>query len=178
MIFCGVFSYRPNAEGVLWFAESIWPAIRQARPDARLLLVGSGATRAVRHLASRGSSIEVIGTVSEVPPYLWRSAVAVAPLRLARGVQNKVLEALAAGLPVVVTPAVAGGLPAEVLPGCAVAEEAGAFGAAVVNLLSCQPEDRRRIASTVNLDVMRWSEQLQRVEGLLRGAVNGAQEGA
>ncbi len=108
-IFTGVMDYPPNADAVLWFAEVCWPAIRGRFPDARFLVVGSRPTAAVRALHGH-EGIEVTGRVPETQPWFDRAGVAVAPLRMARGIQNKVLEAMSMGLPVVASPSAAGGL--------------------------------------------------------------------
>ena len=109
-IFTGVMDYPPNVDGVLWFARTCWPAIRARFPDARFLVVGSRPNRAVRALDGQ-HGIYVTGRVPETQPWFDCAAVAVAPLRVARGLQNKVLEAMSMGLPVVATPAAIGGLP-------------------------------------------------------------------
>ena len=116
VVFAGVFNYEPNATAAVWLAERVWPLVKRRQPDARLTLVGANPSPAVTRLASSDASIEVTGTVPRVQPYLWRSAVATAPLATARGIQNKVLEAIAAGMPVVVTPVVQEGLPSAWLP--------------------------------------------------------------
>jgi len=108
--------------------------------------------------------------VPDVRPYLWGAAVAGAPLRVARGMQNKVLEALAAGLPVVTTPVVAEGLPGEVLPGCRVASDAAGFAAAIVELLDMTPEGRRAAAAAAALDGLSWDARLAPVYDALREA--------
>jgi sugar transferase (PEP-CTERM/EpsH1 system associated) len=170
VIFCGVMDYAPNEEGVSWFAHQVWPKVRAARPDARFIVVGSRPTRAVRALPSHDASIEVVGGVPSVQPYLWRSSVAVAPLRLARGIQNKVLEALAAGLPVVVTPAVCEGLPAEAMPGCTSALDPSEFAKSVVRLLDLTPAQRRQQAALADLSRLSWRERLAPVEAVLQQA--------
>src|SRR6185295_6727113 len=118
VIFPAVFNYQPNAEGAVWLAREVWPLVTELLPDARLTLAGASPTARVRALAANDATVEVTGAVPDMRPYLWRSAAAVAPLFLARGVQNKVLEAAAAGLPSVVTPAVRNGLPPEVSGAC------------------------------------------------------------
>src|SRR5262249_13060382 len=91
-VFVGALDYRPNVDAVCWFCAHVWPTVHQHRPDARLQLVGRRPTAAVRQLCVI-PGVEVIGSVPDVRPYLAQAAVAVAPLRIARGVQNKILEA-------------------------------------------------------------------------------------
>jgi len=168
VVFCGVMSYYPNVEGVLWFAQHVWPLVLAEQPHARFAIVGASPSRAIEHLRA-DPSIEVVGAVSAVQPYLWRSAVSVAPVRLARGLQNKVLEAIAAGLPVVVAPAVLEGLPAHVRRACLSASEPGAFANAVLRLLRLTPIDRRACAASANLADLEWTKQLAPLENILRG---------
>ena len=75
-------NYMPNVDGALWFCQHVWPTVRRRRPEAELLIVGSDPVPAIRMLHSRDAGIEVTGTVEDVRPYLWRSAVAIAPLKL------------------------------------------------------------------------------------------------
>jgi sugar transferase (PEP-CTERM/EpsH1 system associated) len=113
VVFTGAMDYWANVEGVSWFAREVWPLVRARYPDARFLVVGSRPARAVQDLVSCEGVI-VTGAVPDVRPYLRRAHVAVAPLRIARGVQNKVLEAMAMRRHVVATPAAAQGI--EPLP--------------------------------------------------------------
>jgi len=119
LVFTGTMDYRPNVEGVCWFAERVWPRLRQQVSELRFIIVGRDPTPAVRRLAER-PGIEVTGTVPDVRPYLAEATVAVCPLRIARGVQNKVLEAMASALPVVATHEALVGL--DVQPGREVLE--------------------------------------------------------
>ena len=121
-------------------------------------------------LASRDPSISVTGRVPAVQPHLWSAALSVAPLRLAQGVQNKVLEALAAGLPVVMTPAVAAGLPAGVDRGCVTAGEPPAFARAVIDLLNEAPAARRARAAAAHVETLGWPDQLAPLRSLLERA--------
>lgn len=168
--FCGVMNYAPNEEAALWMARDVWPLVRAQRPDARLSLVGASPTPAVQRLATLDSTIEVTGTVDDVRPYLWRSAIGVAPLRLARGVQNKVLEAVAAGLPCVVTPPVHQGLPAEVVAATTLGSGAESFAAAVLDLLSRPAAERRAIAGRAQLQALAWPDRLAPLLPLLESA--------
>lgn len=174
VVFCGVMNYRPNEDAALWFAHEVWPIVRRRYPAARLSLVGCDPTSALRRLPGNDATIEVTGSVPDVRPYLWRSAVAVAPLVLARGVQNKVLEAVASGLPCVVTPAVRDGLPVEVVAACTVALDAEPFGVAVCDLLSRPPGERRSIAERANVRALDWSERLAPLIGILDHVVSSS----
>ena len=99
-VFVGVLNYLPNSDAVKWFADSVWGRVREKFPDAQFRIVGKSPTREVEALAEI-PGIEVIGPVPDVRPWLNESACVVVPLRIARGVQNKVLEAMACGRPIV-----------------------------------------------------------------------------
>lgn len=99
IVFTGAMDYWPNVDAVTWFVQAMLPAVRERWPAARFHIVGRSPTPAVRALAA--SDVAVTGTVPDVRPYLQHAAVVVAPLRLARGIQNKVLEAMAMARPVV-----------------------------------------------------------------------------
>ena len=99
LVFTGAMDYWPNVDAVCWFVAQVLPSLRQRWPGLRLHIVGRCPTPAV--LALAGEAVQVSGTVPDVRPWLQHAAVVVAPLRLARGVQNKVLEAMAMGRPVV-----------------------------------------------------------------------------
>lgn len=108
IVFTGQMDYRPNVEAVRWFVAETLPAIRVRHPRARFAIVGRAPIAEVRALAS--PAVIVTGQVPDVRPWLEAADVAVAPLRVARGVQNKVLEAMAMARPVVATPAAAEGV--------------------------------------------------------------------
>ena len=103
LVFTGAMDYRPNVDAVCWFARTVFPAVRAGHPAARFVVVGSNPAPEVRLLAGL-PGVRVTGRVPDVRPYLAHAALAVAPLRLARGLQNKVLEAMAMGCAVVTTP--------------------------------------------------------------------------
>jgi len=112
VVFTGAMDYWPNIDAVTWFAERIFPAVREAVPGAQFTIVGSRPTDAVLALA-RQPGVVVTGGVPDVRPWLAHAACAVAPLRIARGVQNKVLEAMAMARPVVASAQAAEGIRAE-----------------------------------------------------------------
>jgi sugar transferase (PEP-CTERM/EpsH1 system associated) len=111
LVFTGAMDYWPNVDAVGWFAREILPQLRESEPRLRFHIVGRNPTAAVRALA--GPAVNVTGTVPDVRPYLQHSAVVVAPLRLARGIQNKILEAMAMARPVVAAHACVEAIEAE-----------------------------------------------------------------
>lgn len=111
-VFVGVLDYLPNSDAVRWFSNEVWPKVRQRFPQAAFRIVGKNPTAEVKEL-NRLPGVEVVGPVPDVRPWLHQSECVVVPLRIARGVQNKVLEAMACGRPVVCSPAPLKGLAVE-----------------------------------------------------------------
>jgi len=108
-VFVGALDYRPNVDGAVWFCREVWQEIRRRVPEATLSLVGRRPVPAVQRLATECPGVVLVGQVPDVRPFVAKAALAVVPLRLARGVQNKVLEALAMRKAVISSPqAVAG----------------------------------------------------------------------
>ena len=168
--FFGSMNYRPNVEAVEWFSRKVWPRVRQHQAVARFLIVGREPTARVRRL-SRISGVEVIGEVADVGATLQAARVVVAPLRIARGLPNKLLEAMAYGRAVVATSAAASCVSA--VPGreIIVADEAGDFAGKVVQLLTSEALCDRvaragRVRARTDYD---WSRILQRYEQVLLG---------
>lgn len=102
LVFTGAMDYWPNVDAVTWFAQEVMPALRQAYPALEFYIVGSRPAVGVQRLA-RLPGITVTGRVPDVRPWLRHALAAVAPMRIARGVQNKVLEAMAMARPVLVS---------------------------------------------------------------------------
>lgn len=170
VVFCGVMSYEPNAEGMTWFVDQAWPLVRASHPDATLAVVGSDPSAAFRSLCERDPSITVTGRVDDVRDWLWGAAVAIAPLHVARGVQNKALEAIAAGLPIVMTEAVAAGLPAEAAYASLVANTPARFAEQIIDLLRRSPQERRSMAESADLSRLTWPRTLETLWPILESA--------
>jgi glycosyltransferase involved in cell wall biosynthesis len=170
VVFCGVMNYAPNDDGIRWFIREAWPRVKAVRSDATLAIVGSDPTSALQALCARDSSIVITGRVADVRPWLWESAVAIAPLQVARGIQNKVLEAIGAGLPTVITEAVAKGLPSEVAPATSVANHPHAFAQLVTDLLALSPSERRERAARGQLEQLSWKSMLSHLWPLVQHA--------
>jgi sugar transferase (PEP-CTERM/EpsH1 system associated) len=169
VVFCGVMNYGPNVEAVKWFATRVWPLVRAQAAGATFTIVGSEPTDDVKALA-REPGVTITGAVDDIRPHLWNSAVSVAPLLTARGVQNKVMEAVAAGLPVVITPVVEEGLPGEIKAACTTAATEVAFSEAVVRLLGATQQARDEIVARSSLDGLSWQRRLAPMRGLLEEA--------
>ena len=169
VVFTGVMDYEPNVDGVCWFAEECWPRLRERFPDAELLVVGSKPVARVQALDDR-PGITVTGRVPETPPFFDRASVAIAPLRLARGVQNKVLEALSMALPVVATPQASQGLGPDLPAGAlTVADGVDATVEGVAELFA-DPERARRMGQAAGAWVRehwRWERMYERFDAML-----------
>lgn len=163
VVFTGAMDYWANVDAVQWFADEVWPAVRLASPAARFFIVGSKPGAQVKALESRGG-VRVTGYVPDVRPYLAHADVAVAPLRIARGTQNKVLEALAMARPVVCTPAAAAGLSVSQGEAFRVEENPQRFAAALLALFGHGPHREGREQVIRNYG---WEANLAMVDRLL-----------
>ncbi len=134
LCFMGAMDYRPNVDAVVWFAREVLPRLRETLPGTTLRVIGGRAAPAVRRLTS-GGGVSLAGYVPDVLPELTAAHLFVAPLRIARGVQNKVLQALAFGMPVVATPQAVEGIDARPGYHLAVAEGRERFTEAVLTYL-------------------------------------------
>jgi len=166
LVFTGAMDYWPNVDAVEWFAAEVFPKLAARFADLRFYIVGARPTPAVQALGKLPGVI-VTGTVPDVRPYLAHAAVSVAPLRVARGVQNKVLEAMAMALPVVVSPQALEGIDAA--PGAEVvlADGAEAFAQAVTRVLG---EDDLALRARARERVERlysWPSNLANIEARL-----------
>lgn len=133
LVMTGAMDYRPNADGAQWFAREVLPLLRAGFPEACFWIVGNNPSPEVQRL--QGAGVRVTGRVPDIRPYLAHAAAVVAPLRIARGVQNKVLEAMAMARPVVSTPAAAAGIEIRHGRDGLVADTAPAFASALASLL-------------------------------------------
>jgi sugar transferase (PEP-CTERM/EpsH1 system associated) len=144
-VFVGALDYRPNVDGAVWFCREAWPEILHRRPRARVQLVGRRPVREVRRLAAL-PGIDVVGQVPDVRPYLARASVAIVPLRIARGVQNKVLEALAMSKATIASPGALEGLDPSVHEAALSASSAAEWVDTVLRLFD-DDALRRRLAA-------------------------------
>ena len=166
--FVGRMDYYPNQECMFDFCERVWPRIRARLPRMHLDIVGADPSPAVRRLAEL-PGVTVTGSVPDVRPYVRRSVAMVAPLNIARGTQNKILESMAMGVPVVSSPIAAGGVDAEPGVHLAVASTPDDYVEAVVRL-STDPGERDRLARAGRermLSHHAWPRSMERLDGIV-----------
>jgi glycosyltransferase involved in cell wall biosynthesis len=171
VLLSGNLGYRPTVDGALWFAREVWPAVREAVPDARWTLAGARPAPAVRRLAGL-DGVEVRANPSDLASHLASAAVAIAPMASGSGVPMKVLEAWAAGVPVVGHPWTAAGLAAGARNAVEIAESAEQWRAAVVGLLA-DPRRSSEMAKRGRDAWRRWYHP-ERVAASIRCAVREA----
>jgi len=178
LVFTGAMDYWANVDAVRWFAEEIFPDIRLRVPGVTFYIVGARPTPQVQELAKH-PGVVVTGAVKDIRPYLAHAVAAVAPMRIARGIQNKVLEAMAMGRPVLATPEAAEGINARHSVELLVASEVASLQNHAVRLLRDGVEELARAARQCVLKQYGWQENLRRFDELLDGniaAVNTAGE--
>ncbi len=165
-VFTGTMDYRPNVAAAVWFAEAVLPRLHAAHPTLRFAIVGANPAPAVARLA-RLPGILVSGRVADVRPWLHHAALAVAPLAIARGIQNKVLEAMAMARPVVATPAAFTGLRAVPGQELLVAAGAAAFADAVAAVLAGRHRGLGAAARAAVLSRYAWTATLARLDAAM-----------
>jgi len=166
--FVGDMSYWPNVDAVRWFLRHCWPNVRREHPNAAFEIVGRHPARAVLKLA-RTPGVEVTGEVRDARAHVRRWSVSVAPLRIARGLQNKVLEAMALARPVVLTTAAATGIDAVDGRDWLIADDADAFAGSVAALLA-DPGRAARVGSAAREYVLKnhqWPIEMAKLEVLV-----------
>lgn len=170
--FIGRMDYYPNQECMFDFCRNTLPLIQARRPQAKLLIVGADPSPAVQKLGEL-PGVTVTGSVPDVRPYILRSAAMVAPLNIARGTQNKILEAMAMGVPVVTSPAGAGGVDALDEEHFLVGDGPAAYAAACLRLMEDAGERERlaRAGRERMLSNHDWQASMRRLDGIIARVV-------
>lgn len=169
LVFTGAMDYFANVEAVLYFVSEIFPIIQKTVPDVKFYVVGSNPAKELCRLAKTDPHIIVTGSVDSVQPYVVKSAVLVAPMRIARGVQNKILEAMAMGVPVVTTSLGFEGIAATPNKDIFIEDLSERFANKVLELmlddrLRMELSENSRKTVEANYD---WSKNLSKLEDIL-----------
>ena len=170
--FIGRMDYYPNQECMARFCKEVWPLLTQRRPSIKLLIVGADPSPEMRALGEL-PGVTVTGSVPDVRPYIRGSALMVAPLMIARGTQNKILEAMGMAVPVVTSQAAAGGVDAEAERHFLVADSAPDIAQAVLRILE-SPALRSRLASEGRLRMLShhaWPRSMLRLDSIIERCV-------
>jgi sugar transferase (PEP-CTERM/EpsH1 system associated) len=166
--FVGRMDYYPNEECMFDFCAKVLPRLQAARPGLKLMIVGADPSPAVRHLGKlRG--VSVTGSVPDVRPFLRRAALMVAPLHIARGTQNKILEAMAMGIPVVSSRVAAGGVDASSPEHFLVASTPDEYVAAILRIID-DPAERARLSVAGRARMLShhdWEKSMRRLDGII-----------
>ncbi len=165
LVFTGAMDYWANVDAVVWFAQQVLPQLLQQLPQAKFYIVGGKPSKEVLKLAENPSII-VTGSVPDVRPYLAYARLAVAPLRIARGIQNKVLEAMAMGKHVVATSAAMEGIAYDASLAVSVSDEAGQWAEWLGDLLSQDSLPAAQNRAFIQAQFS-WQENVRKLCGFL-----------
>jgi polysaccharide biosynthesis protein PslH len=175
IVFVGRMDYYPNQECMTRFCADVFPLLRSKRPSVRLTIVGADPSPAMRRLSER-PGVTVTGSVPDVRPYLESAALMVAPLNIARGTQNKILEGMAAGVPVVASRIAAGGVDADAPDHLLTASTPDEYVAAILCVLEDRSE-RLRLARAGRERVLShhsWAQSMRRLDGIVERCLASA----
>lgn len=180
VLFSGSMDYFPNIDAALYFYHEIFPLIRSMNPELKFVIAGRSPHASIRRLAA-DPAVRITGSVFDIRPYLCGASAAVAPLRIARGIQNKILESLAAGVPVVASAVIAPSLERDVFGLVNYASTAGAFADTVLEVLREEPGKRRaerRVALSEHMKSLALDSQLHRIVRAAGGITRRESESA
>ncbi len=166
LVFTGVMDYWANVDAVCWFTTKVFPEILNRIPEAEFYIVGTRPSSDVQAL-SKHSGVTVTGSVPDVRVYLAHAAGAIAPMRIARGVQNKVLEAMSMGLPVLTTPMGAEGIKAEPGVDLLVSSDTAHLQDLAVDILAGENDSMGKAARNFILQNYEWGKNLHQFDELL-----------
>ncbi|QBQ56501.1 TIGR03087 family PEP-CTERM/XrtA system glycosyltransferase [Nitrosococcus wardiae] len=167
LVFTGAMDYWANGDAVSWFVREVFAPIKLQVPCAKFYIVGARPTEAVQRLATV-EGVQVTGAVKDIRPYLAHACAAVAPLRVARGLQNKVLEAMAMAKPVLATPAAMEGIRSHSKLMSLVSDDPGVFAQhAIAFLKDEKSSEYGKLGRDMVSRYYNWYEHLKQLENLL-----------
>lgn len=172
LVFVGSMDWMPNVDGMLWFAHEVLPILRQRRPGCKVTIAGRLPPPEITRLAAADSGVQVTGTVPDIRPYLWGSAVSIVPLRIGGGTRLKIYESMAARTPVVSTTVGAEGLSVHPPEDIRIADTPAAFAENCLELLSVEAV-RRQVAAAAWQMVstqFSWEQAARCFESIMQAA--------
>lgn len=172
IVFIGRMDYYPNQECMFDFTKNTWPLLKKRRPSLKLQIVGAEPSKEVWDLAKL-DGVEVTGSVPEVQPYVRKAVCTVAPLNIARGTQNKILEALSMGVPTVCSDLAAGGV--DAVPGehFLTASSPAEYAEAILRLVE-DPKEREKFSQAGRARMLSnhsWASSMVRLDGIIEETV-------
>ncbi|NVJ69296.1 MAG: TIGR03087 family PEP-CTERM/XrtA system glycosyltransferase [Alphaproteobacteria bacterium] len=168
VIFTGAMDYLPNIEAAEWFVENVWPIVRSRIPEACFKIAGGPTPKRVKQLAQTGG-VDVTGYVDDMAEAIAAASVVVAPLRTARGIQNKVLEGMAMAKPVIATAAAKEGIEAQIGKHVLVAEEPKEFADLLISLMA-DAGKASAIGEAARMHILKhykWQHSLSEFDGFI-----------
>jgi sugar transferase (PEP-CTERM/EpsH1 system associated) len=168
IVFTGAMDYYANIDGVVWFTKEVLPLIKKEIPNVQFYIVGSNPAREVIELSGNNGAT-VTGYVPDTREYLNRATVVVVPLRIARGIQNKILEAMAMGIPVVATPQAFEGIEAQPGRDLVLGDNAEKFAESVIKLME-EVSLRKSFGDNARRIIEKnycWTKNLSRFDSIL-----------
>jgi len=177
LVFVGQMDYFANVDGVKYFAKEVFPGVRNRIPQARFQIVGRAPTAEVKSLSSI-PGVEVTGGVDDVRDYLGAATIMVAPLRIARGIQNKVLEAMAARVPIVAAPAAFAGIEGRPGTHALVCDNAESYAQDIIKLIDDDYLKRQlvREARALVENEYAWAPAMRKLEVLMQSKIKTKEE--
>ena len=165
--------YRPNVDGVRWFAEKVWPALRNARPGITWAIVGQKPHARLDALHGK-EGITITGFVPQIQPYLAGTSIYIVPLRIGSGTRLKILEAMAAGLPIISSTIGAEGLHIQSQEEIILADSPYEWVENIRDLLG-DPERRAEMGAAAHRFVMRydWRTIIPLMRDIYSNLLNG-----
>lgn len=172
VMFLGVLATNTNVEGVLWFLSTIWPLVRQARPNARFVIAGRRPRKSILTLHGR-NGVEVLGEIADPLPWLARATVCISPVQAAAGMQNKLLDYFRAGKPVVATIAANEGIGAPPARAIRLADQPALFARHILDLMD-NPAERKAMGLAARAFVENgwsWEAWFQKLEQAIEATI-------
>jgi O-antigen biosynthesis protein len=177
-LFIGNFRHGPNREGIAWFVQEVWPKVRAALPEARLLIAGAYPTPAVHALEKAQTGVSVLGSIPDLDAFFSRGVLNLAPLHFGAGIKGKILEGWRRGVPCVATTIGAEGFSEDGSFGGVIADDVEGFAAATIQLITDPKLRAGFVADGERLlrEVHSMHAQEERVRGLIADALRHRDE--